>query len=80
MVTLTWTDDDGDEAVLEFTISVVRVRNRRAPRMKSEADACFGTPADPAKPPPKRVEEASEMELFDALKAMFAGEEPNLDL
>ena len=25
-VTLTWTDDDGDEAVLEFTISVVRVR------------------------------------------------------
>ena len=25
-VTLTWTDDDGDEAVLEFTISVARVR------------------------------------------------------
>ena len=24
-VTLTWTDDDGDEAVLEFTIYVVRV-------------------------------------------------------
>ena len=24
-VTLTWTDDDGDEAVLEFTISVVGV-------------------------------------------------------
>ena len=46
--------------------------------MKSHPVADAGTPTDPAKPPPKRVEEASEMELFDALKAMFAGEEPNL--
>ena len=41
-------------------------------------DAGGGTPTDPLKPPPKRVEDASETELFDALKAIFAGEEPNL--
>ena len=46
--------------------------------MKSHPEAGAGTPTDPAMPPPKRVEEASEMELFDALKAIFAGEEPNL--
>ena len=46
--------------------------------MKSEPEAGTGTHTDPLKPPPKRVEEASEMELFDALKAIFAGEEPNL--
>ena len=46
--------------------------------MKSHPVADAGTPSDPAKSPPKRVEEASEMALFDALKAMFAGEEPNL--
>ena len=48
--------------------------------MKSEPEAIAGTHTDPLKPPPKRVEEASEMELFDALKAIFAGEEPNLIL
>ena len=46
--------------------------------MKSHHEADAGAPTDPAKPPPKRVEEASETELFDALKAMFVGEEPNL--
>ena len=46
--------------------------------MKSEPEAIAGTHTDPLKPPPKRVEEASEMELFDAIKAIFAGEEPNL--
>ena len=46
--------------------------------MKSETEDGAGTPTDPAKPPPKRVEEASETELLDALNAMFAGEEPNV--
>ena len=40
--------------------------------MKSEPEACASRLNDPVKPPPKRVEEAS------ALKALFAGEEPNL--
>ena len=46
--------------------------------MKSESKACDSTPSDPVKAPPKRVEEASKTELFDAFKAMFVGEEPNL--
>ena len=46
--------------------------------MKSEPEAGAGRLNDPVKPPPKRVEDASKTELFDALKAMFAGEEPNL--
>ena len=37
--------------------------------MKSLPMLAFGTPTDPAKPPPKRVEEASEMELFDARRS-----------
>ena len=46
--------------------------------MKSEPEAGAGTSTDPVKASPKRVEEASETELFDALKAIFVGEEPNL--
>ena len=46
--------------------------------MKSEPEAGASRLNDPVKPPPKRVEDASKTELFDALKAMFASEEPNL--
>ena len=47
--------------------------------MKSHLEAGTGTHTDPLKPSPQRVEEdASEMELFDALNAIFAGEEPNM--
>ena len=77
-VTLTATDDDGDEAVLTVHDFCSAGRFRGAPRMKSEPEAGASTPTDPVKAPPKRVEEASETELFDALKAMFVGEEPNL--
>ena len=48
--------------------------------MKSEPEAGTGTHTDPLKPPPKRIEEASETELFDALKAHVRrrGTQPDL--
>ena len=46
--------------------------------MKSEPEAGASRLNNPVKPPPKRVEDATKTELFDALKALFAGEEPNL--